>query len=131
MLFLAIFLGLFFAGLGFLMTTKNASTLLAGYNTMSTAEREQVDIEGYIPFFRKFHWFLGGSTILLSLLAYLSMGETALGYVIGLYPILAYVYFIPAGRKYYHNKSQTWLSNVAMGVLIASAIGVALLLSLA
>lgn len=130
MLVIAICLGLFFAGVGFILTTSNASTLLAGYNTMSTAEREKVDIEGYIPFFRKFHWFLGGSTILLSILAYFLAGEASLSYIIALYPLLAYIYFIPAGQKYYHDSSKSWMTNIALGVLIASAIGVGLLLYL-
>jgi len=130
MLVLTICLGLFFAGVGFVLTTQNASSLLAGYNTMSTAERDKVDIEGYIPFFRKFHWFLGASTILLSLAAYFFLGDVGLGYVIGLYPLLAYIYFIPAGQKYYHDSSNTWASNIAIGVLIASAIAVGLLLYL-
>ena len=59
MIYVILGLSLLFIGLGFLVTKENAKYLLAGYNTMSAEERKKVNLEKYIPFFRKFHIYLG------------------------------------------------------------------------
>lgn len=128
MLVVAILLGLLFFGLSFVLTKANAPTLLAGYNTMSPEEQAKFDLEGYIPFFKKFHWFLGVSTVLLSLLSYYLIGEESLGYVISIFPILAYVYFILASQRFQHSKKQLNTSRIGAALLLVVVLGVGTLL---
>ena len=68
MQFFILILGAFFAGIGFLIHEGNAKYLLAGYNTMGESERKKVDLSRFIPYFRRFHIFLGASFTVLGLL---------------------------------------------------------------
>ncbi|OYX27747.1 MAG: hypothetical protein B7Z06_03495 [Flavobacteriales bacterium 32-35-8] len=86
-------IGLLFIGIGFLLTENNASQLLSGYNTMTKEERKKFNLKDYLPFFRKFHIFLGISIIVISLIIY-QFSEKSLVFSLVLYPILAYIYFI-------------------------------------
>jgi len=56
--------------MGFGINKENAKYLLAGYNTMSSEEKEKFDIESYLkffkPFFKKLSIFPPASFILLS-----------------------------------------------------------------
>ncbi|AFL82764.1 hypothetical protein Belba_0093 [Belliella baltica DSM 15883] len=52
----AIYTGLFLIGLGFLV--KAFPNLIAGYNTMSQKQKENVDIEGLATFMRNALLFL-------------------------------------------------------------------------
>ncbi|MFK7920625.1 MAG: DUF3784 domain-containing protein [Bacteroidia bacterium] len=128
MLVVAILLGLFFFGLSFILTKANAPTLLAGYNSLSAEEQAKFDLEGYIPFFKRFHWFLGVSTIILSLLGYYLIGEDSLGYIIGVFPILAYVYFILASQRFQQSQKQLNMSRIGAGVLLVVVLGVGMLM---
>lgn len=84
-------LSLLFVAIGLALTENNAKYILSGYNTMSEEDRKKVDIKAYIPFFRKFHIFLGASLLLLgSALTYL-ISEEAGGIFLSIYPILGYI----------------------------------------
>lgn len=100
MIFLLFGLGLFFLAIGYLVTENNAKYLLAGYNTMSEEERKRIDIRAYIPYFRKFHLFLGLSFVILGALVLYVLGEEAGSIFLGVYPIAAYLYFLWSGSKY-------------------------------
>jgi len=52
-------------GIGYLITEKNAPYLLAGYNTMSKEEQDQVDLKPLLAFFKKFHINLGVSQAII------------------------------------------------------------------
>lgn len=49
-----LFMSLTYLLIGYGINRKNARYLLAGYNTMSVAEREEFDIESYLKFFKPF-----------------------------------------------------------------------------
>ena len=113
--------GLLFIGMAFLVTTNNAKYLLSGYNTMSEAEREKVDINAYIPYFKKFHLFLGISFISLGLLLHYAIGSTASGIFMGIYPILAYIYFMWESINFWKGSSKKW-NKIGMYVLVGTLI---------
>lgn len=121
MLYVLIATGLLFIGMAFLVTTNNAKYLLSGYNTMSEAEREKVDINAYIPYFKKFHLFLGISFIALGLLLHYAIGATASGIFMGVYPILAYVYFIWESNKFWKGSSKKW-NKIGIYILVGTLI---------
>lgn len=116
-------MSLLFIGIGFLVNEKNAKYLLAGYNTMSKKEREKVNIEKYIPFFKKFHLFLGLSFGFFGFMINYFIGEGAAGFFLGIYPILAYIVLIWEGRNYTKSESTKWY-KVSIAILIAILIGV-------
>lgn len=126
MQYLIIGLGLFFLALAFILNQKNARFLLAGYNTMSEEERQHFDIRSYLRIFRRFHIFMAISFVLFGL-AFLSvMGENAAGIFLGVYPILAYLWFLVKSRQYQSSKyvaSNKW----AIGVLLFTLLGVLIL----
>lgn len=121
MLYLILGLSALFLGVGFLINEKNASSLLSGYNMMSSEEQAAFDLKGYLKAFRSFHIFMAISFSLFGLAALYSLGENAAGMFLGIYPILAYLYFILRSRKYYGpNQKNTvkWASALLVAVLI-------------
>ncbi|WMW78678.1 DUF3784 domain-containing protein [Flavobacterium sp. 20NA77.7] len=127
MLFPILFISILLTGIGFLVTEENASYLLSGYNTMSEEERKQFDIRGYIPFFKKFHIFLGTSLCSIGLVIYYFIDADISGLFMGIYPILAYTYFIwISNKKYSHSTStkQRILLYAVMTGLLALIIGI-------
>src|SRR5690606_31704301 len=114
-------MSLLFVAIGLALTENNTKYLLSGYNTMREEDRKKVDIKAYVPFFRKFHIFLGTTLLLLgSALTYL-IGEGAGGVFLSIYPILGYIYFIIAGRKYwkgFSTKANSWFIVILGGTLL-------------
>lgn len=93
-------LGSIFILLAFILTENNAKYILAGYNTMKPAEREKVDIKGYVRFFRRFHVVLGVSFVLLGCISKPLLPEAWHGWFIAIYPCLAYVYLGIKGQSF-------------------------------
>lgn len=120
MIYLLLGLGVLFAAIGLIVTENNAKYLLSGYNTMSEEERKSVDIKSYIRYFRKFHLFLGVSLFLLgSAFTYL-ISEVAGGLFLSTYPILAYLYFVITGRKFW--KKASFKGNKAAAVILVGTL---------
>jgi preprotein translocase subunit SecG len=123
-----LFVGVVLFSLGFLLTEKNAPFALSGYNQMSKDEQKLFNLPVFIQFFRKFHFYLGASFIILSLLFYLLLNEDALGYLLAFYPIIAYIFFIYKTKSFYPIKEKKILKIVTW-ILIISAIFIIVLLS--
>lgn len=105
MLYVIIFLGLLFGGIGLILTESNAKSLLAGYNTMNEEDRRGFDIKGYVPLFRRFHLFLGLSFLAGGCGLYYLVDLDAAGVFLGVYPIVAYIYFLWASRRFFRGRS--------------------------
>ena len=67
---------------------------------MPEKERNKVDISKYIPYFRRFHLWLGLSVLSLGSIVVWAFGMEAGGVFIGLYPLVAYIFFIWNTPKY-------------------------------
>jgi len=80
--------------IGFLVTKNNAKYLLAGYNSMTAEQRQNFNLDTYIPFFRNLNIFLGLTHLFVRLGLFFLVGETYSGIFLGIYPILAYIWFI-------------------------------------
>jgi hypothetical protein len=87
-------ISIFYILIGFLLTKNNAKYLLAGYNSMTAEQRPNFNLDTYIPFFRNFHIFLGLTHLFVGLGLFFFVGETYSGIFLGVYPILAYIWFI-------------------------------------
>ncbi|MBM3919469.1 MAG: DUF3784 domain-containing protein [Sphingomonadales bacterium] len=114
-------LSLFYILIGRILTTENAPYLLSGYNTLSAEEQKKVNLAAYVPFFRKFHLWLGlGHFTVGSLLFYL-WSEDAAGLFLGICPILAYLWFMSHSRRFMAGVQERQI-RIARYVLIACAL---------
>lgn len=95
-----IILSILFIGIGFIITESNAKYLLSGYNTMSEEERQKFDIKSYIPYFKKFHIFIGISLFVICISVYYFIDPDWSGIIMGIYPIIAYIYFVWKGNQF-------------------------------
>lgn len=103
MIYVLISMGIFFVGLGFILTENNAKFILAGYNTMSQEEQAKVNISDYVVFFRKFHLYFGLSFLIFGFVLFFLELRNALGLFISFYPILGYIYFLSKSAKFTKN----------------------------
>jgi len=120
MIYVILFLSLLFIAVGYILTEQNAPYLLSGYNTMSKEDQAKFDLESYVPRFRKFHLFLGISFGLIGLALHCFIGENASGIFLGIYPILAYIYFIWSTKHYDVSAKSKRKTNIGIGVMIAT-----------
>jgi hypothetical protein len=128
MLTIAIILSLIFFSLGFIVTPGNAKYLLSGYNMMSEADRAKMDIVSYVRLFKRFHIFLGISE-LAGVLILNSFNENWASVFMVMYPLLAYVYMIAAGNRYYTGTSgQRVGTYIAMAIMVVVVVGVGFLM---
>ncbi|HET8838309.1 MAG TPA: DUF3784 domain-containing protein [Flavobacteriaceae bacterium] len=121
MIYLLAGMSVLFIAIGFILTENNAKYILSGYNTLSQEDRKKVDIQNYVPFFRRFHLFLGISLfvfgILLTYFIHINVG----GIFVAVYPILAYIYFALTSSKFsreLESKNDKYAIVILVGVLI-------------
>lgn len=117
-MFTLIGISLLFIAIGFIVNEQNAKYLLSGYNTMSEEERKKVDIKAYIQYFKKFHLFLGISFFTIGTLMAYFIDENTTEIFIGIYPILAYTFFIVTSFKYFNSRKNKIGGFVLLGVFI-------------
>ncbi len=128
MIYVLLAMSILFVAIGFVVTERNAKYLLSGYNTMSEADRAKVNMSAYIPYFRKFHIFLGISFLTLGVAFTYLVGKNTGGIFLALYPILAYIYFALSSSKYSKGVSSKWrkasvLILVGTFIFVASLMG--------
>ncbi|MEN9906950.1 MAG: hypothetical protein RLZZ540_91 [Bacteroidota bacterium] len=128
MMYTLIGMSLLFIAIGFIVTENNAKYLLSGYNTMSEEERKKEDIKAYIPYFRKFHVFLGVSFFLIGNLLNYFVHENTAGIFLGVYPILAYIYFFVSSAKYFNGGLYTKKNKIGVFILVGTLIFIIVLL---
>lgn len=128
MLTVAIIISLVLLSLGFIVTPGNAKYLLSGYNTMSEADRAKMDIVSYVKFFNRFHIFLGISELAGVLILNAFNPNWATVFMV-MYPLLAYVYMIAVGNRYYTGTSgQRVGTYIVMAIILVVVVGVGYLM---
>ena len=133
MLYLLLGMSFIFLFVGLIITPKNAPYLLAGFNTLTKEEQQQIKLEDYLRFFRKVHLFLSSSLLLVGLLIKHFMPGDSLLYWVLFYPLLIYLHMIFKSQKYFpstrKNKLKTSVGiSVLMLTIVAGGIGYASLL---
>lgn len=123
-----IIMALLFVAIGFIVTENNAKYLLSGYNTMSEEDRKKFDIKAYIPYFRKFHIFLGISFLVFGTILTYFIHENAGGIFMAVYPILAYIYFIWTSARYSKGQSANF-NKTGVFILVGALVFVVGLLA--
>jgi hypothetical protein len=113
------FLSITFYFLAFIINANNAPSLLSGYNTLNEEEKKNFKLEEYLLFFKKFHLFLGTTILIFGLMLQFAVSENYAGVFVGVYPILAYIFFFIKSNQYVQKKDTKWIKfSVGLMVLI-------------
>lgn len=96
---LIIFLGALFMAIGLLVTKKNAAHVFTTYSHLPYLTRSKVDASREAKAFRRFHFFLGGSLLLVGLGIYDLVDSMAAILFAVLYPLAAYLFFMARSFK--------------------------------
>jgi hypothetical protein len=113
-----------FIAFAFMLTKGNAKYLLSGYNTMSESERAKVDLEGYLRWFKRFHIFLGLSTLAICLLSQRLLPDKTEVFMI-IYVILCYAFFIVRSDGFFKStRVAKGFGRVIAGLLVVLAVGI-------
>lgn len=121
MIYLLAGMSVLFIAIGFILTENNAKYILSGYNTLSEEDRKKVDIQNYVPYFRRFHLFLGISLFVFGILLNYFVHSNASGIFVAVYPILAYIYFALTSSKFskeLETNNSKYSIVILVGVLI-------------
>lgn len=129
MMIVIILLSLLFFFIGFILNQSNAKYLLSGYNTLSKEEQANFDIKSYLNLFKKFHIFLGISYLIGGFVLKYFFSENATGVFLGIYPIVAYLFFMFRFNKYSIGQSKK-TNRIGIVILVFTLFGVIFLLFL-
>ena len=123
MIFVILFLSGLYISIGFLVTERNAKYLLAGYNTATEEQRNNVNLAPLIAFFRKFHQVIGIIVLVVSLSLYFFVNEEWGGLFAACFPLIAYPYFMWKSNTYVYKSSKK--SKVMLWVMSAILLAIA------
>ena len=98
-MWLILFLGALFIAVGLLVTRKNAAHVFTRYAKLPYKARSAVDATQEAVAFRRFHFFLGGSLILVGLAIYFLLDPTAGMLFAVFYPLAGYIIFMARSYK--------------------------------
>ncbi len=85
--------------IGSFTNNENAKILLAGYNTMSIAEREKFDIDEYLKFFKPFFKKLGIYSVLIYFISSLILDEITTIWVWTIVITIPVIYLVIYGNS--------------------------------
>lgn len=119
---------LVFFALSFILTQNNGAQLLSGYNTLSDEERNAVDLNGYITYFRKFFRFFSIIYFVLGLLLYYFVDTDVAGIFLAIAPLLAVFIQTYKSSKYIKEKNNK-STKIALIILTAIIVFVGVLLA--
>lgn len=123
MIYIILFLGITFIGVSYIVNERNAKYLLSGYNTMSKEQQDAFDLRGYLQHLKRFQIFLGISFTAIGSILYFVWGSDIAGVFIGVYPIAAYLYFLPTARRFFGNSKQMKFSLIVMVLSLVLVVG--------
>ena len=111
-----------FVLIGLITTERTAPYLLSGYNMLSAEARKEVDLKGYIAYFRKFFVGLGITNFIFCAVLFWTGFKLASGLTLIFYPLVAIMYFTVTSLKFIKGKMRT-LTWAGM-IVLAGAIGI-------
>lgn len=120
MLIALIAISVLFLAMPFIVTERSAPYLLSGYNMLSRAEQQKVDITSYLVVFKKFHFFLGSSCLGFGLAIYFFAGPTWMMLFFVLFPLAAYFCFLVGTMRFFSGalKTQMWVGIVILALIM-------------
>lgn len=88
-------------GMGFLLNSKNASSMISGYKNLSKEEQKQIRLIEYVSFFRRFHFTIGILIVVMSIVFYLVKLFDFIGLILLFFSLAGYTFFIFRSQFYY------------------------------
>jgi hypothetical protein len=128
LLFVGLFLSLVFLAVGYLLNEGNAPILMSGYNTLTREEQAQIDIRPFLAFHKKFHVWLAVTFFSGFVLLWLLGGKNAAGIFAGVYPIVAYIWFLFRTRGFNERFTSRRMFTVVLVIMLAVLTGVILMM---
>jgi hypothetical protein len=121
-LFLLFGLFLFFSGIGFMITEKNANYMLAGYNRLTQEEKDAFNLSEFIRKHKKFHLIFSFTYLIVGLSIYYLYGVTEASYWLVTSPLIAYAYYIPVKKSpFLMEKSRPYFRKAVSLILLGLA----------
>ncbi|WP_448607435.1 DUF3784 domain-containing protein [Paenimyroides ceti] len=113
-----VILAIIFVVLGTILTTKNADSLLSGYNTMSDEKRRNIEIEQLIPFLNRSFKTIGLIILITGTFAYFIKNEKLYISALALFPIISAIIILLYSKKYNKNIPTRFEKVMSIMVLI-------------
>ena len=99
MMIAVIFTSFLIAICGYIINENNADILLAGYNTMSKAEKDKFDLINYLKFFRKFMLSVSLYTAIIYFVSIIFLNNETSSIIYAVSICLPWPYFIIISNK--------------------------------
>lgn len=128
MIWFVLLLPLVFIAIGFILTEKNAPTLMSGYHGLTEQEKAAYPLRESVHFFKRFHWAIGLIALLAGVVLFSLDEEDLAVQSVVLFPLLAYLYFIYRSIGFAPKRQKRMLKflfgfmvfiNVGLGVLFS------------
>lgn len=123
LLIVSVSIGLLLFGIGFLVNDKNATSVISDFNAMSKDEKEEFRLSSYVQFFRLFHFIVGISIILFSIIFFLLNLIDYIGFTLIFFSLPGYTFFI-LRSQYFFPKDKRALYKVSAMIMIIISLGV-------
>jgi len=127
LLIVSVSIGLLLFGLGFVVNQKNAPSVISGYKQLPEKDKKQIRLVEYVSFFRKFHFFIGLSIVLFSILFFMLKMPDFIGYVLIVFSLPGYTFFIYKSQFYYPPQ-QRMIFKISFSIMLILSIGVILMM---
>ncbi len=123
---LILFLGALFIAVGLLVTKKNAAHVFTRYAHLPYKMRGEIDASNEAMAFRRFHFFLGGSLVVIGVTIYFLVDPTVAMLFAVFYPLAGYLFFMARSYRQASGKESRALT---FGIIVlAGSILIVLLL---
>ena len=116
-----VIVSLVFFVLSTVLTERNASQLLSGYNTLSDEERSGFNIQGYVTHFRMFYRYFSIFYFVLCLLVYYLIDVDVAGFIIVLGPLIGVFIQQYTSKKFAQQNTASSIklvSTILIGLMI-------------
>ncbi len=128
MIWFILLLPLLYVAIGFILTEKNAPTLMSGYHGLTEEEKAAYPLRESVRFFKRFHWAIGLLTLLAGgVLLSLDKEDLATQTVV-LFPLIAYLYFMYRMIGYAPQRQKRMLQYL-FGFMVLIIVGLNILFS--
>ncbi len=120
--FLIFGLFLFFCGIGFIITEKNANYMLAGYNRLTEEEKKAFNLPEFIRKHKTFHLVFSITYTIVAHCIYYIYGITEASFWLATSPLIVYAYYIPIKKSPFKKDSRLpYVRNSVSFVLLCLA----------
>lgn len=127
LLIVSVSTGFLLFGIGFLVNQKNAPSVISGYKQLPEKDKKQIRLAEYVKFFRIFHFFIGLSIVVFSILFYLLKMPDFIGLTLIFFSLAGYTFFIYK-TQFYYPPQQRMIFKISFSFMLIISISVILMM---